>query len=135
MQQSNPQLWHGVSVTVRKAMAQFYCCCTHLHAICWKHGWECALALIRVLKISWKPTGEKEYVTPKSESLVDTGAMGEVMNVNIPAAMKHLADVEQEVRRQEGCRLSGRGVCTHVLSSIAHEGVDMRLQDPTIALE
>ncbi|KAF5827572.1 endoplasmic reticulum vesicle transporter-domain-containing protein [Dunaliella salina] len=56
---------------------------------------------------SGKPTGEKEYVTPKSESLVDTGAMGEVMNVNIPAAMKHLADVEQEVGRHEGCRLSG----------------------------
>jgi hypothetical protein len=46
-----------------------------------------------------RPTGEKEYITPKSESLVHTGGLGEVMSIDMPAALKVGAQqaLEQEV--------------------------------------
>mmetsp|Transcript_18189 Transcript_18189/g.31162 ORF Transcript_18189/g.31162 Transcript_18189/m.31162 type:complete len:340 (+) Transcript_18189:14-1033(+) len=46
-----------------------------------------------------------EYKTPHSQQVVEDGMGGAMMNVNVPLAMKHLADMEAEADSHEGCHM------------------------------
>ena len=51
--------------------------------------------------------GKTEYLTPQSQQVLEDGMGGAMMNVNIPQAMKHLTEMEDEAEHHEGCRMKG----------------------------
>lgn len=58
------------------------------------------------LDASGRRIGKREYATPQSQELVEDGFGGNVMNVNLNLAMKHLTEMEEESQAHEGCHLS-----------------------------
>eukprot|EP00798_Chlamydomonas_sp_ICE-L_P004412 gene4412-14537_t len=74
-----------------------------------------------------KKVGKAEYHTPGSQTMVDSGMGGaSVMNVNIPQAMKHLVDMEEESDHREGCHVSGTMAVKRVAGRI-HISVHQQL--------
>lgn len=54
-----------------------------------------------------KKIGKADYLTPQSQHLMQDGMGGQFMNINIPQALKHLTEMEDEDAHHEGCRLTG----------------------------
>lgn len=67
---------------------------------------------------SGKKIGKAEYMTPQSQHVISDGMGGAMMNVNIPQAMKHLTEMEDEEGHHEGCRLTGFMVVRRVAGKI-----------------
>lgn len=51
--------------------------------------------------------GRAEYHTPQSQRVIEESGGAAMMNVNVPQAMKHLVEMEDEEKGHEGCHLSG----------------------------
>eukprot|EP00195_Chlamydomonas_chlamydogama_P017193 CAMPEP_0202900984 /NCGR_PEP_ID=MMETSP1392-20130828/12586_1 /ASSEMBLY_ACC=CAM_ASM_000868 /TAXON_ID=225041 /ORGANISM="Chlamydomonas chlamydogama, Strain SAG 11-48b" /LENGTH=284 /DNA_ID=CAMNT_0049587463 /DNA_START=274 /DNA_END=1131 /DNA_ORIENTATION=+ len=65
-----------------------------------------------------KRIGKVEYLTPQSQHVVEDGLGGAMMNVNVPQAMKHLVEMEDEAEHHEGCRLTGTMLVKRVAGRI-----------------
>jgi hypothetical protein len=65
-----------------------------------------------------KQIGKAEYLTPQSQQMIQDGMGGGMMNINIPQAMKHLTEMEDEEGHHEGCRLKGNMVVKRVAGRI-----------------
>ncbi len=70
------------------------------------------------LDLDGKKIGKAEYITPQSQQVVADGMGGGMVNVNIPQAMRHLQEMEDEESHHEGCRLTGFMVVKRVAGRI-----------------
>eukprot|EP00197_Chlamydomonas_leiostraca_P005355 CAMPEP_0202861090 /NCGR_PEP_ID=MMETSP1391-20130828/2603_1 /ASSEMBLY_ACC=CAM_ASM_000867 /TAXON_ID=1034604 /ORGANISM="Chlamydomonas leiostraca, Strain SAG 11-49" /LENGTH=287 /DNA_ID=CAMNT_0049540413 /DNA_START=178 /DNA_END=1041 /DNA_ORIENTATION=+ len=78
------------------------------------------------LDANGKKVGKAEYVTPQSQQIVEDGQGGAMMNVNVPMAMKHLTEMEEEADRHEGCHLSGT-MLVHRVAGRVHISVHQQV--------
>lgn len=69
------------------------------------------------LDANGKKMGGDEYHTPQSQHMFDLGS-DTLMSINVPQAMKHVMEMEDEVDHHEGCHIHGSLVLRRVAGKI-----------------